>query len=169
MSRAVRKAKVYELYEYDKLLMIGTTYEIAEKIGRSRHYVTKLRAKPTKQYSIIEIGIRHQIYALYDDETFITTGTLEQIAEETGMDTEQLRFIRSNIAEERNLKKRLIALEGEIMIQRKGIKEKYAPKTVKARQENIEVHKTRPVAPVEWKPNPYSKLLFDQCFKGWGS
>ncbi|WP_026866609.1 hypothetical protein [Jeotgalicoccus marinus] len=168
MSRAIRKTRIFEIYDNGRLLMEGSTSEIAKQIGRSQGYVTKLIRKPTERYTMREVGTKEQVFAFYIGERFIATGTLDEIAEVSGETLQTLKFIRSNVAEERNLHKKLIVLEGETVIQRKGIKEKYAPKTVKERKEQIQVYKTRPVAPVEWNPSKYSKHLFDQCFKGWG-
>jgi len=167
MSKAFRKTRIFEIYDNGRLLMEGTPGEIAEQLGKSQAYVTQLFRKHTERYTMKEVGTKEQVFAFYIGERFITTGTLDEIAEVSGETLQTLNFLRSNIAEERKLHKKLIVLEGETVIQRKGIKEKHAPKTVKQRKAQIEVYKTRPVTPVVWKPSKYSKHLFDQCFKGW--
>lgn len=160
--------KAYEAYIDGELVATGTIEVIAAALGLSKTRARAIANKTHKKYKVIEIGTIQQVYAYYIDDEFITEGTLQQISEETGELIVTLRFMSSDAAKKRNLRKTLIKLEGETVIVKRTHKERFAP--IPSRDENpeeIKVFKNVPVKPREWKPNPYSKALYDNMFKRW--
>lgn len=160
--------KVYEAYVGGELVATGRIETIAEALGLSVSRARSIADKEHSKYKVIEIGTTQQVYAYYIDDEFITEGSMQQIAEETGELIVNLRFLSSNAAKQRNLKKRLIKLEGETMIVKRTHGAKFAPvPTNDERKEAIKVFKNVPVEPAEWKPSEYAKSLFEHSFAKW--
>ena len=160
--------KTYEAYVGGELVATGRIETIAEALELSVSRARSIADKEHSKYKVIEIGTTQQVYAYYIDDEFITEGSMQQIAEETGELIVNLRFLSSNAAKKRNLKKTLIKLEGETVIVKRTHKERFAPIPSRdERREEIKVFKNVPVKPVEWKPDPYTRDLFENYFKKW--
>lgn len=160
--------KVYEAYEGDTFIATGTIKDIAAALGLSVSRARDIANKEHSKYRVIEIGTTQQVYAYYIDDEFITEGSMQQIAEETGELIVNLRFLSSNVAKQRNLKKTLIKLEGETVIVKRTHGAKFAPVPMNdERKEAIKVFKNVPVKPAEWKPSEYAKYLFEHSFAKW--
>ena len=175
MSKAVKPLKIFEVYQYGKLIMTGSLDEIVEKTGLSLSTI-RIRIKEERDgMKLKEIGKRMQLYAYYDDEEIIDIGTIEEISEKTGLPKHALYWTLSNAAKTRNLKKRLIPLEGETVIVKRTHNAKYAPvyedakveEKKKTKVKKISVAIDKPLETKNWTMNDYHKHLFDQCFKGW--
>lgn len=175
MSKAIMTVRVYELLKHGEPIMTGTVNEITKAIGRSATFIRSLQHKEKDGMRLIELGNRMQVYALYDEEEFVAMGTLDEIAETSGVDIQNLKFIRSNIAEERNLRKKLIALEGETVIVKRTHNAKFAPipendqevEKPKQRKRKITVAVDKPLETTNWNINPYYKQQFEMMFKKW--
>lgn len=160
--------KIYEAYEGDTFIATGTIKDIAAALGLSESRARGMANRGHSKYTVIEIGTRRQVYAYYLDDEFITEGTMHQIAEVTGEQLVTLNFLNSNAAKKRNLRKALIKLEGETMIVKRTHGAKFAPvPTNDERKEAIKVFKNVPVEPAEWKPEKYTRELYDNMFKRW--
>lgn len=160
--------KVYEAYVGGELVATGRIETIAEALGLSVSRARSIADKEHSKYKVIEIGTTQQVYAYYIDDEFITEGSMQQIAEETGELIVNLRFLSSNAAKQRNLKKTLIKLEGETVIVKRTHKERFAPIPSRdERREEIKVFKNVPVKPAEWKPSDYTRDLFEHTFRKW--
>lgn len=160
--------KTYEAYVDGELVATGRIEIIAEALELSVSRARSIADKEHSKYKVIEIGTTQQVYAYYIDDEFITEGSMQQIAEETGELIVNLRFLSSNAAKKRNLTKTLIKLEGETMIVKRTHGAKFAPvPTNDERKEAIKVFKNVPVKPAEWKPSEYAKYLFEHSFAKW--
>lgn len=160
--------KTYEAYVDGELVATGRIEIIAEALELSVSRARSIADKEHSKYKVIEIGTTQQVYAYYIDDEFITEGSMQQIAEETGELIVNLRFLSSNVAKQRNLKKTLIKLEGETVIVKRTHGAKFAPvPTNDERKEAIKVFKNVPVKPAEWKPSEYAKYLFEHSFAKW--
>ena len=176
MSKAVKPLKIFEVYQYGKLIMTGTLDEIVEKTGLSLSTV-RIRIKEERDgMKLKEIGKRMQLYAYYDDEEIIDIGTIEEISEKTGLPKHALYWTLSNAAKTRNLKKKLIPLEGETVIVKRTHNAKYAPvhendqevEKPRVRKRKITVGLDKPLETKHWKMNDYHKGLYKSMFKWWG-
>lgn len=164
----MRRTKWYELYENNELVLTGSVKDISDHTDLPEWNIRKIEKYGHKTYRIEYIGTINQVFAFYIGDEFIAEGTLEQIAEESGELMNTLNFLRSDVAKTRNLTKSLIKLEGETVIVKRTHKERFAPIPSRdERREQIKVMKNVPVKPAEWKPNPYSKALYDNMFKRW--
>lgn len=164
----MRRVKWYEIYENDKLICTGSAKDIAAAADLSENFIRKVEKFGHGKYRVDYIGTINQVYAYYIDDEFITEGSMQQIAEETGELIINLRFLSSNAAKQRNLKKTLIKLEGETVIVKRTHKERFAPIPSRDEQrEQIKVFKNAPAKQAEWKPNDYVKQLHDSYFSKW--
>ena len=175
MSKAVKPLKIFEVYQYGKLIMTGTLDEIVEKTGLALSTV-RIRIKEERDgMKLKEIGKRMQLYAYYDDEEIIDIGTIEEISEKTGLPKHALYWTLSNAAKTRNLKKKLIPLEGETVIVKRTHNAKFAPvpekvqevEKPKQRKRKITVAVDKPLETTNWNINPYYKQQFEMMFKKW--
>lgn len=154
--------KAYEAYAGEELVATGRIEIIAKVLGLSVSRARSIADKEHSKYRVIEIGTTQQVYAYYIDDEFITEGSMQQIAEETGELMVNLRFMSSNAAKQRNLKKTLIKLEGETVIVKRTHKERFAPIPSRDEQrEQIKVFKNVPAKKSEWKPSGYVRDLFE--------
>ena len=176
MSKAVKPLKIFEVYQYGKLIMTGSLDEIVEKTGLSLSTV-RIRIKEERDgMKLKEIGKRMQLYAYYDDEEIIDIGTIEEISKKTGLPKHALYWTLSNAAKTRNLKKKLIPLEGETVIVKRTHNAKFAPiyedakveEKKKTKVKKISVAIDKPLETKNWTMNDYHKGLYKSMFKGWG-
>ena len=176
MSKAVKPLKIFEVYQYGKLIMTGSLDEIVEKTGLSLSTV-RIRIKEERDgMKLKEIGKRMQLYAYYDDEEIIDIGTIEEISKKTGLPKHTLYWTLSNAAKTRNLKKKLIPLEGETVIVKRTHNAKFAPiyedakveEKKKTKVKKISVAIDKPLETKNWTMNDYHKGLYKSMFKGWG-
>ena len=175
MSKAVKPLKIFEVYQYGKLIMTGTLDEIVEKTGLALSTI-RIRIKEERDgMKLKEIGKRMQLYAYYDDEEIIDIGTIEEISEKTGLPKHALYWTLSNAAKTRNLKKKLIPLEGETVIVKRTHNAKYAPiyedakveEKKKVQIKKISVAIDKPLETKNWTMNDYHKGMFESMFKNW--
>lgn len=175
MSKAVKPLKIFEVYQYGKLIMTGTLDEIVEKTGLSLSTI-RIRIKEERDgMKLKEIGKRMQLYAYYDDEEIIDIGTIEEISEKTGLPKHALYWTLSNAAKTRNLKKKLIPLEGETVIVKRTHNAKYAPvpenepirEVRRVKRPTMQVSIDQPVKQTKLVINDYHKGLYKSMFKGW--
>lgn len=160
--------KTYEAYVGGELVATGRIETIAEALELSVSRARSIADKEHSKYTVIEIGTIQQVYAYYINDEFITEGTMQQIAEETGELIVNLRFLSSDAAKKRNLTKTLIKLEGETMIVKRTHKERFAPIPSRdERRDEIRVFKNAPAKSAEWKPSDYTRDLFEHSFKKW--
>lgn len=177
----MKPVQIFEVYEDEKYLMTGSKQEIAEKFGKNPMTISQWTKKGKEGYEFIHIGEREQAYEYYQNDELMLVGTFKDIVNFSKKDEIYLSYIRRRSYDSPNEPTRIIKLDGQFaiskpiedfeeeeeLIQIRTHNAKFAPKTIKERREQIKVYKTKPVAPVEWKPSEYSKQLFDQCFKGW--
>ena len=177
----MKPIQIYEVYQDEEYLMTGSKKEISERLDITFTTISKWIKEGKEGYIFTHIGGREQAYEYYQNDELMLVGTFKDIINFSKKDEPYLSYIRRRSYNYPTSPTRIIKLEGEHaiskpigyfeeeenMIQMKSFKGKHAPKTVKERKEQIQVYKTKPVAPVEWKPSEYSKHLFDQCFKGW--
>lgn len=164
----MRSVKWYELYENAKLICTGSAKDIAASADLSENFIRKVEKFGHGKYRVEYIGTINQVFAYYIGDEFIAEGTLQQIADETGELMVNLNFLKSDSAKQRNLTKSLIKLEGETVIVKRTHKERFAPIPSRDEQrEQIKVMKNVPAKQAEWKPDPYTRDLFERSFKKW--
>lgn len=181
---AARTQKAYDVFKFDKYIMTGTRPMIQKRLDMTNGSFQHIAyTKKSKTWRITECGKAHQIYGLYDGDTFMMNGTIEQIAAFTNRKEEQIAWLRHDSAQARNLTLSLVELDEEIEIERTVEKPKaegdimrvkrthgakFAPVPTNTQQpEEIKVLKNVPVQPVEWKPSEYTRMLFDHTFRKW--
>ena len=175
MSRALRSVKVYEMYQFGEVRMTGSLKELHEQTGKAVSTIRSLIGKEKNGVKLIEIGKRMQIYAYYDGDELIETGTIDEISERTGIPLRTLYYMMSNASKNRGLSKTLIPIEGETVIVKRTHNAKYAPvpekvqevEKPKQRKRKITVAVDKPLETTNWNINPYYKQQFEMMFKKW--
>ena len=116
------------------------------------------------------------IYALYDGEYIVAEGSVREIAIQTGIPENTVRWYGTQPARDRNINKALVKIEedddmfvGSNIPHSKRSHSVYAPTLTNDGNERTEGVKTifRHSQPVEWKPDAYSRQLFNHMFKKW--
>src|SRR5699024_1518367 len=116
------------------------------------------------------------IYALYDGEYIVAEGSVREIAMQTGIPENTVRWYGTQPARDRNINKALVKIEeDDVMLVVSNIPrakrsfEGMAPIPSNDSYETAESVKTifKHSQSAEWKPEPYTRMLFDACFKNW--
>ena len=115
------------------------------------------------------------VYALYEGDRSICDGTIYQIAEMTGLKPATLKWYGTPSGQRKG-NMALVKIEedddmfiGSNQPRSKRSFEGRAPIPSNDYYEPTETVKTifRNSQPAEWKPEPYTKMLYDHMFKGW--
>ena len=175
MSKAIRSVKVYEMYQFGEVRMTGSLKELHEQTGRAMSTIRSLIDKEKNGVKLIEIGKRMQIYAYYDGDELIETGTIDEISERTDIPLQTLYYMMSNASKNRGSSKTLIPIEGETVIVKRTHNAKFAPvpekvqevEKPKQRKRKITVAVDKPLETTNWNINPYYKQQFEMMFKKW--
>ena len=163
------------MYQFGEVRMTGSLKELHEQTGRAMSTIRSLIDKEKNGVKLIEIGKRMQIYAYYDGDELVETGTIDEISERTDIPLQTLYYMMSNASKDRGSSKTLIPIEGETVIVKRTHNAKFAPiyedakveEKKKTKVKNISVAIDKPLETKNWTMNDYHKQLFDQCFKGW--
>lgn len=167
MTYEKRDERFYIYYENDQFITSGTIKEIAEETNQAEKTLRKYITRAGKTKNLEFVGIKKKIFAYYYGDEFISTGTLEQLGNEFNTTRNNLLWMMNPAVQERT-KTRIIQIEGEYMIQ-KNTRDKKAFKPVNIDEINTETKIIKkPAKKGTWKPGPYTKMLHDQMFKGWG-
>lgn len=163
-----QKTKIYDYYEGTEMITTGTLDEIAEFTGFSKVTIKAWPYKATTDRTIIPVGKLMDIYELSQDGEVIATGTMESIAQETGLAVEYVRTLTSRHAH-RKTSWRLKRLEGEtVRVRHTTFDHKaYKRAQVREREEQKEIKKV-PAKKAEWHPSKHVRYLHNQYFKKWG-
>ena len=175
MSKAIRSVKVYEMYQFGEVRMTGSLKELHEQTGRAMSTIRSLIDKEKNGVKLIEIGKRMQIYAYYDGDELVETGTIDEISERTDIPLQTLYYMMSNASKDRGLSKTLIPIEGETVIVKRTHNAKYAPvhenelirEVRRVKRPTMQVSIDQPVKQTELVINDYHKGLYHSMFKGW--
>lgn len=164
-----RKRKIYSCYKNNEFLVTGNTDEIAEYLGLSSNRVSRYIHGASKDYDIVHVATDYPVYALYRQERFIDSGSIPQLAEILDVKEETLRFYSAPSSKRRS-DISIVKLEDETVRVRHTLNDKYAPTPTDTKydpelKEVITINK--PVKKVEWKPQPYTRMLFDHMFTKW--
>lgn len=109
-----RIRKVYDAYDNGKYITTGTAHDISAVFGIRRGTVSNIVRLGHKRYRIIEIGRSEPVYALYDYDRFVDTGTIEYLAPLANMTIENLKLRQfDSYKKKRNFRYTLHLLEGE--------------------------------------------------------
>src|SRR5699024_76334 len=116
------------------------------------------------------------IYVLYDGEYIVAEESVREIAIQTGIPENTVRWYGTQPARDRNINKALVKIEeDDDMFVGSNIPRTQRSFAGKAPiPSNYETEATAPVKmiyrPVQhkaWKPSPYVAQLFHNCFKNW--
>ena len=117
-----KRLKEFEYHEDGKHIMTGTVPELAEALGvpelkirnlagwrnRERYYEGRVNRMA------LPLELPERIFALYRGEDLVSIGTIEEIAEETGLETRAVRWYTTPSAKKRSGKMSMVELEGEL-------------------------------------------------------
>ena len=115
------------------------------------------------------------VYALYEGDRSICDGTIYQIAEMTGLKPATLKWYGTPSGQRKG-NMALVKIEedddmfiGSNQPRSKRSFEGRAPIPSNDSYEPAERTQTifKHSQPTEWKPEPYTRMLFDACFKNW--
>lgn len=166
--------KYFDYYKDDMYVASGTADQLAKQLKMTAHSVRRLSAdqyihSPTIANKVYYVADRFEVYALYSGDEIEAMGSLVEISEKTGIGVNSLKWFATPTGIKRsNGQRAVIKLEDEYVIQRRtGVK--YARKPVELEHETATVPEVRikSVKPAVWKPNPYTRMLFDHMFKRW--
>lgn len=166
--------KYFDYYKDGEYVASGTVHELKATLGIALNAVRNYTSEryinsPGQRNKAYYVADKFQVYALYMNDELAAMGTMEEIAEETGRSLNSLEWYSRPVAQRRsNGNTAVIKLEDEFVIQRRtGVK--YARKPVDMEQEATTVPAVRikSAKPATWKPNPYTRMLFDHMFKRW--
>lgn len=104
-----RRPKVYAYYRYNNFKATGTIKEVSKQIGVSVSYLSNLanrsNANELQRHSSREfmeyLYTQEPEYAFYDGEDIVADGTLEEIAEQTGLKIDTVYWYSSPSAQKR--------------------------------------------------------------------
>src|SRR5699024_1637116 len=116
------------------------------------------------------------IYSLYDGEYIVAEGSVREIAIQTGIPENTVRWYGTQPARDRNINKALVKIEEDdgMIINAPNMRSQrsFAGKAPIPSNDSYEpAERTQTIfkhsQPAEWKPEPYTRMLFDACFKNW--
>src|SRR5699024_2398992 len=116
------------------------------------------------------------IYALYDGEYIVAEGNVREMAIQTGIPENTVRWYGTQQARDRNINKALVKIEeddekfiGSKQPRSKRRLEERAPIPAKESYEPAERKQTifKHSEQADWKPEAYTGMLFDACFNNW--
>lgn len=111
---------MYEVYEDDVHIFTGTAQDISPVIGLASKTVRNIATRGHKRYQLVEVGHNEPVYALYDYDTYVDSGSIEYLADKIGVTKENLKFRQfKSVQSNRNFKYTIHLLEGEYDMVRK--------------------------------------------------
>lgn len=88
----MRKPKVYDVYSYGKHIFTGTRQQISKETGLAISTLANIVSHGHKQYRLDPIGKLEPVYALYEREVYVATGTVQELADMVGMSAKHLNW-----------------------------------------------------------------------------
>lgn len=123
----MRKPKVYDVYSYGKHIFTGTRQQISEQTGLAVSTLGNIVSHGHKQYRLEPVGKLEPIYALYEREMYVATGTVQELADMVGMSAKHLNWRQFDSVKNMGIDYRyhIYKLEGEYEVVRENQKVKH--------------------------------------------
>lgn len=123
----MRKPKVYDLYSYGKHIFTGTRQQISEQTGLAVSTLGNIVSHGHKQYRLEPIGKLEPVYALYERDVYVASGTVQELAGMVGMKAKHLNWRQFDSVKNMGIDYRyhIYKLEGEHEVVRENQKVKH--------------------------------------------
>lgn len=118
----MRKPKVYDLYSYGKHIFTGTRQQISKETGLAISTLGNIVSHGHKQYRLEPIGKLEPVYALYERDMYVASGTVQELADMVGMSAKHLNWRQFDSVKNMGIDYRyhIYKLEGEYEVVRKA-------------------------------------------------
>ena len=116
----MRKPKVYDVYSYGKHIFTGTRQQISKETGLAISTLANIVSHGHKQYRLEPVGKLEPVYALYERDMYVASGTVQELADMVGMSAKHLNWRQFDSVKNMGIDYRyhIYKLEGEYEVVR---------------------------------------------------
>lgn len=158
----------YYRFTYKSNVYHGTAEEISEEMGMT---VKAIRSKSYQRNCSLEyIADKIPVYALYNGDYFLDSGTPSELGKKFGLDPKSIKYYSYSSVHDRMTGYRTLIIEGEYVIENikheidESVKDK---KVIRVSNKKITVASNKPVDKLNPNYTMYTQLLLEGCFKKW--